>query len=229
MSGKALVNSYGMSEKGSITMEDPQNGNYILEKDNRIYISVGDNIFEDTKVIIINDDYNVVEEDIIGMIAVSSEHIASFYYQEHLLKKVNYISIENRKWYLNGDIGFIHRGKVFVTGRDTNTITYNGLKISAEILNESILGLMCEYGLKINRCFCFNYPYHVNYIVCFLDYEGNIDEELKVKTLNKIINDYHIKITDFWNERHIGSGIEKISLNDIISKYTNYIEKAKYQ
>ena len=72
MSKNALVNSYGMSEKGSITMEDPLRGNYILKKDNRIYISAGDNIFEDTRVITINDNYDVLNDDIIGMIAVSS-------------------------------------------------------------------------------------------------------------------------------------------------------------
>ena len=225
MSKTALVNSYGMSEKGSISMGDPYVGNYLYEKEEKVYVSVGSAIYDDTEIIVFDENYDKVDEDVEGMIGVCSPYISRCYYQQNMLHNLNLITIDNKEWYHNGDCGFLHDGKVFVTGRKINTITYNGLKILADILNESIIKTVNAYSLNAKRCFCFNYPGQINYVVCFIDYSGSIDNTIIDAVREYILDEYHIKISDFWNESYVGHGLKKISLPDIISKYTVYLDK----
>lgn len=87
--------------------------------------------------------------------------------------------VDNKKYYCNGDKGFIKDNKVFVTGRLVNTITYNGLKVAADLLNESINRMLRDYSVEAKRCYTFNFPDYVNYVVCFIDYPGEITNVVK--------------------------------------------------
>ena len=51
------------------------------------------------------------------------------------------IKFNGKEYYHNGDCGFVKDNKVYVTGRRINTLTYNGLKIAADVINEHILKL----------------------------------------------------------------------------------------
>lgn len=220
MSPNALVNSYGMSEKGSITMEDPATGNYLYEKDNRGFVSVGNDKYKDTEIIVFDEKYNVMDEGIEGMIGVHSPYLSKFYFNKGIIHGLKTVMIDHKEYYHNGDCGFVKAEKLFVTGRKVNTITYNGLKIAAEILNESVSQLLNEYGVTVKRCFCFNDPDRVNYVVCFIDYGKKIENSIVTDIKRRILNEFHVSISDFWSDDYNGHGIGKISLPDIITKYT---------
>lgn len=225
MPKNALVNSYGMSEKGSITMEDPAVGNCLYKKDNKGFVSVGNDKYIDTEIIVFDEKFNIVSEGIEGMIGVHSPYLSKFYFNKGRIYDLKTITIDNKEYYHNGDCGFINAGKVFVTGRKVNTITYNGLKIAAEILNESIGKLLNDYGVTVKRCFCFNYPEWVNYVVCFVDYDQKIENGIFEDIKQRVLNEYHVDICDFWVDDYNGHGIGKISLPDIITKYTLHMKE----
>lgn len=223
MSKTALVNSYGMSEKGSISMEDPYIGNTLCEVAGNIYVSVGNDLFEDTEIIIINDKFCRVSENEEGMIGIASPYMAVGYFKENAFYALEYVMVDNKKYYCNGDKGFIRDNKVFVTGRLVNTITYNGLKVAADSLNESINRMLRDYSVEVKRCYTFNYPDHVNYVVCFIDYSGEISDTVKKDICERVEVLHHICIKDVWVSNYEGHGLNKISLPDIIKKYELYL------
>lgn len=222
MNSNALVNSYGMSEKGSITMEDPYIGNFLYQKDDSVYVSVGNTHYLDTYVVIFDDNGKRISDSSNGMVGVSSPYIAKYYYNKRKLCRLNTIMIDGQNYYHNGDCGFVTDGKLFITGRKVNTLTYNGLKLEAEILNEFIRKYLVDNGILVCRCFCFNYPEVNNHIVCFVDYDSNIEDDVYEKITDIIAGEYHIKIADYFVGKYESHGIEKISLPNIISRYSEY-------
>lgn len=226
MNENVLVNSYGMSEKGSITMEDPYYGNCIYENNGKLYVSVGDAKYYDTEIAIFDDDLKILCDGKDGMIGVKSPYLAKYYYKKRKQYILDTVTVGNNKWYLNGDCGFIHDSKAFITGRKVNTVIYNGLKISADILNERILVLLNLNHLNIRRCFCFNYPSINNYVVCLIDSRETIDKDIINNISRQILNEYHIHIVDFWITQYEGKRLEKISLPDVIEKYTRLLDKS---
>lgn len=223
MSKTALVNSYGMSEKGSISMEDPYIGNILCEVEGNTYVSVGNDLFEDTEIIIIDDKFCRVAENEEGMIGIASPYMAVGYFKESAFFALEYVMVDNKKYYCNGDKGFIKGNKVFVTGRTVNTITYNGLKVAADLLNESIKRMLREYSVEVKRCYTFNFPGHVNYVVCFVDYTGQINDTVIKNVCERVKLLHHICIKDVWVGNYEEHGLNKISLPDIIKKYEIYL------
>lgn len=225
MPSAALVNSYGMSEKGSITMEDPHVGNSFYYKGNNGYVSVGNDSFEETEIIIFDDDLNIACDETEGMIGIHSPYIANGFFNQGVLYPIAFVCINGKEYYHNGDCGFVKDNKVYVTGRRINTLTYNGLKIAADVINEHILKLLKEYRYAATRCFCFNYPGRVNYIVCFIDGSDILEDSLWESIRKKILSEYHVDIVDYWFEKYEGHGIGKISLPEIIKKYDDYLKE----
>ena len=225
MRNTALVNSYGMSEKGSISMEDPYNGNTLYEINGSTYVSVGNDSFEDIEIIIIDDNLCKISENKEGMIGIASLYLAIGYFKENSFYSLEYTMVDNRKYYCNGDKGFINDNKVFVTDRVVNTVTYNGLKIAAYLLNESINRLLKKHCVKVNRCYTFNYPNYVNCVVCFIDCSEEISDIIKKDICEKVEIFYHIKISSIWADSYEGHGLNKISLPDIIKKYECYLKE----
>lgn len=224
----ALVNSYGMSEKGSITMEDPHVGNSLHYKGINGYVSVGNDSFGETEIIIFDDNLNTVCDETEGMIGVHSPYIANVFFNQGVLYPLTYVCIDGKEYYHNGDCGFIKDSKVYVTGRRINTLTYNGLKIAADVINEHILKLLKEHNYEVTRSFCFNYPGLVNHIVCFVDSSDFLEDATWEVVRMKILSEYHVNIADYWFEKYEGHGIGKISLPEIIKKYDAHLkEKGK--
>lgn len=229
MNKTALVNSYGMSEKGSISMEDPYIGNALCKVDGNTYASVGNNLFEDTEIIIIDNKFRKVAEYEEGMIGIASPYMAVGYFKEGTFYDLEYVMVDNKKYYCNGDKGVIIGKKVFVTGRLINTITYNGLKVAADSLNESINRMLRGYSVEAKRCYTFNFPGHVNYVVCFIDYSGKINDTVIKGVCEKVEILHHICIKDVWVSNYEGHGLNKISLPDIIKKYELYLAEKMNQ
>ncbi len=225
MNKMALVNSYGMSEKGSVSMEDPYIGNTFCENYGNTYVSVGNNVFEDTEIIIVNDKLCRVTGNEIGLIGIDSPYMAVGYFKYNAFFKLEYITIEGKKYYCNGDMGFIKDNKVFITGRIVNTITYNGLKIAADTLNEAFIRMLKDYSIVVNRCFTFNYPKQNNYVVCYIDYPNTIQNSIIKFICKRIETTYHVLIKDVWVSNYESHGLNKISLPNIINKYEFYLKE----
>lgn len=225
MPSTSLVNSYGMSEKGSITMEDPHIGNSLYYKENNGYVSVGNDSFEETEVVIFDDDFNAVPDELEGMIGIHSPYIAKSYFNQGKLYPVTFVCIAGKNYYYNGDCGFVKNNKVYVTGRKINTLTYNGLKIASDVISEKISKYLRENNYEATRCFCFNYPGRVNHIVCFIDSAVVLEDSDWEVIHEKILKEYHINICDYWCDKYEGHGIGKIVLPDIIKKYDAHLKE----
>ncbi len=227
MNRKVLVNSYGMSEKGSITMENPYIGNYLLYKDNVGFVSVGDCKYEDITSIIINENLKVLDDNMKGRILFNSCYISKMFFCNRQLQPITFYQINGKNYYSNGDYGFISNGKLFVTGRIVNTITFNGLKINGEILNEFIRKKLENNKISISKVYCFNYTPINNHVVCFINSEFPIDNKILTIISEKVKFKFHIDLADYLIEKYESHGLEKISLPNLFNMYLKKINDLK--
>lgn len=225
MDSKVLVNSYGMSEKGSITMENPYIGNYLLYKDNSGFVSVGDSKYADVTSIIVDENSKILNDNIKGRILFNSNYISKMFYCNRQLQPVSFYQIEGKNYYSNGDYGFISNGKLFVTGRIVNTITFNGLKIDGESLNEFIRKELENNELSVSKVYCFNYTPINNHVVCFINSESPINKKILSKVSEKVKYQFHIIFADYLIKKYDGQGLEKISLSILHNMYSDRIIK----
>ena len=225
MDSKVLVNSYGMSEKGSITMENPYIGNYLLYKDNSGFVSVGDSKYADVTSIIVDENSKILNDNMKGRILFNSNYISKMFYCNRQLQPVSFYQIEGKNYYSNGDYGFISNGKLFVTGRIVNTITFNGLKIDGESLNEFIRKELENNELSVSKVYCFNYTPINNHVVCFINSESPINKKILSKVSEKVKYQFHIIFADYLIKKYDGQGLEKISLSILHNMYSDRIIK----
>lgn len=67
---------------------------------------------------------NVVPEDVIGRFQIKGHPVTKGYYKN---PEVNKASYSDDGWFITGDLGFIHNGKMSLTGREKDIIIINGL------------------------------------------------------------------------------------------------------
>ena len=213
-----ITNSYGMSEKGSITMENPLLGNNIIEKDGDNYVSVGDVDFQGISIRTFNDK-GIIANDAIGSIGICNENIAKTYYEGRRRYEIPKLQFGNKWYYFNGDRGFIHDRKLYVIGRDANLIVYNGLKINGEQINSFIEEYLYNDGIQTRHCFVFNMPNKYNDVKCYIDTNQSVSDGLRASIRKNVDTKFHIKISDILVEQYKGTGINKISLPRIISRF----------
>ncbi len=222
MNPKGLVNSYGMSEKGSLTMEDPETGNSVCQLGEKYYVAVGNTEYDTTHIIIFDENNRKMPNKTIGMVGVASPYLTEFYFSQKKICFPEKTKIDGQAYYHNGDCGFIADKKLYITGRKINTLTYNGLKLPADVLNEYIRESLITDNVPVKRCFCFNYPVKNNCIICFVDYDAEIPQDCLTALSQNVFLCFHIQIAEFYISQYHGHGIEKISLPDMIEKYTEY-------
>ena len=226
MNPYGLVNSYGMSELGALTMEDPLKGNAKIEHDGQSFLSVGDGSYKDLTIKVFDENKNELSDDMEGFIGISNPDIADFYFSEKNLQNLKKYDILGREYYFNGDCGFSSKGKIYITGRKLNTVTYNGLKISDALFKEFVKNELSKLGAEVEDCLVFNLPNELNKVICYLNCE-NIDEKILNALYSKIKKDFHVDIYDFFVEPYRQTGIEKISLPKVIEMYKNKIGNIK--
>ena len=213
-----ITNSYGMSEKGSITMENPLFGNSICEKNGDNYVSVGDIDFRGISIRTFNEK-GIISDDDIGNIGICNENIAKMYYEGCRRYEIPKLEFGDRRYYFNGDRGFISAGKLYVIGRDANLIIYNGLKINGEQINSFIEELLYNDGIQTRHCFVFNIPNEYNDVKCYIDTDQSVSYMVKDRIRTYVETKFHIKISDILAKPYKGTGINKISLPRIIQLF----------
>lgn len=243
MSPTALTNSYGMSEKGAITMEDCKSGNTILtlktnqigidlikcesknsESRNKIslkqFVSVGKIHYKDEINIKIFDERGVpISTEKIGKIGIASPYLALYYFKNRKLNKLKKIKYKNEEYYFNGDCGFHYNGQLYVTGRTKHTIVFNGLKISGDEIGLFIKKMFIAQGIEIGYCIVFNEPHKTNKLVCYIDYSNEIIKNIYSKINIAVLKKYHVFISDFFIYPYKTDGIGKFRLKEIINLY----------
>lgn len=218
MNPSGLVNSYGMSELGALTMENPLKDNAVIEHDSRKVLAVGESDYKDLIIKIFDDNHNELSDNMEGLIGISAHNIADFYFCERELHKVKKFFIAGRKYYFNGDCGFLSEGKVYITGRKDNTIIYNALKISGAFFKEFVMNELLALSLPNVDCLIFNLPNAADKIICYMNAE-KIKPELLIALADRIKEKLHVNIYEFFVEPYPSTGIEKLSISKVIKMY----------
>lgn len=94
-----------------------------LNKDSIILTEIGVPIPGIT-VRIVDTNNEIVQEDMVGRVQVKGEAVTKGYYKN---EEINQQVFTKDGWFDTGDLGFIHNGKVTLTGRTKDIIIINGL------------------------------------------------------------------------------------------------------
>lgn len=100
-------------------------------------ISVGQPITF-SKVSIRNHDGQELEEGRIGLIYINGENVTKGYYQE---PEINATIIDEDGWLNTEDLGFIHDGQLYITGREKEMLIVNGQNYYPHDIEQVILDL----------------------------------------------------------------------------------------
>lgn len=141
LSSKVLHPTWGMCEtcSGTIYNQDfdnnPLSGVQLLSKKDRKIVCNGK--IEESDVVteigvpipgceikIVDENNNLLEEDTIGRFLIKGDSITQGYYENSTANQESYT---NDGWFITGDIGFIHNGKMTITGREKDIIIVNGM------------------------------------------------------------------------------------------------------
>ncbi|KAB8331576.1 SDR family NAD(P)-dependent oxidoreductase [Scytonema tolypothrichoides VB-61278] len=94
---------------------------------------------------IVNDNQEVVNEQTIGYVQVKGSTVTSGYYQNPAL---NQEVFTEDGWFNTGDLGFLHNGRLTITGRTKNIIIINGVNYYSheiEQVVEAVAGVEVSY------------------------------------------------------------------------------------
>lgn len=119
---EAMHSAWGMSETcAAVTFSHK----YLLNLPSPDYpfVEVGAPI-ADFGLRIVNAQNQVIEEDIIGELQIYGSMISCGYYENPTLNRE---SFTEDGWFKTGDLGFLHQGRLTVTGRQKDVIIVNGL------------------------------------------------------------------------------------------------------
>lgn len=118
----AMHSAWGMSETcAAVTFSH----RYLLElpSDDHPFVEVGAPI-PGFKMRIVDGQEQVVQEDTIGHLQIKGPMIASGYYEN---PQLNQEAFTEDGWLKTGDLGFLHEGRLTITGRQKDVIIINGL------------------------------------------------------------------------------------------------------
>ena len=140
------------------------------------------------EAMVTNSDNEVLPEDTIGRFLFRGESVTTGYYKND---EVNRESFTDDKWFVTGDLGFIHDGKMYLTGREKDIIIINGLNYN----NVEIEAVIEDSG-KVEKSFtavCAVQDQNTkqDIIVAFIVPKPGYDidllrEEIKSEVFNKI-------------------------------------------
>lgn len=149
------------------------------------FVEVGSPI-KDCFVRVVDGYDNTIEGEVIGHIQIKGNNVTAGYYNN---KEVTSKTITYDGWVKTGDLGFIKKGKLFITGRAKDILFVNGQNYyphDIERVGEEIEGI--EMG-KIAAAGYFNEKSMKDEIIVFLLFRGNIKKFIPIALkLKKHIN-----------------------------------------
>ncbi|MUG99897.1 SDR family NAD(P)-dependent oxidoreductase [Scytonema sp. UIC 10036] len=134
LAANAMHSSWGMAETSSgVTFSD----RYLLESPIPQYSSFAELGFPipETCLRIVNDKNEVVNEQTIGYLQVKGSTVTPSYY--HNLE-LNREAFTEDGWLKTGDLGFLHEGRLTITGRTKNIIIINGVNYYSHEIEEVV-------------------------------------------------------------------------------------------
>ncbi|ARV58501.1 hypothetical protein BZZ01_07480 [Nostocales cyanobacterium HT-58-2] len=143
LSPEAMHSAWGMTETcAGVTFSH----RYLLNlpSDDYPFVEVGAPI-PGFKMRIVNTQGEVVQEDTIGQLQISGPMITYGYYQN---PELNQEAFTEDGWLKTGDLGFLHQGRLTITGRQKDVIIINGLNHYSheiEAVVEAVDGVEVSY------------------------------------------------------------------------------------
>ena len=230
LKNSVMVPVWGMAETCSGTiyslnlLDDCNSGVEIISKE----IDTAEVMFSDEKVNtmtiteigipipgmsvrIVDGNDNILQECIIGRFQVKGPSVTQGYFCNDEANNASYTS---DGWFNTGDIGFVHNGKVFLTGREKDIIIVNGLNynnVEIESIIESSPSVLTSYTAvcTVRDDKCDTDKIVVFYVPTSQQPYDNVRKEIKQLVFNKIrlTLDYIIPVDK--------SDIPKTNLNKI--------------
>ncbi|MBN3951616.1 MAG: SDR family NAD(P)-dependent oxidoreductase [Nostoc sp. NMS7] len=139
----AIHPAFGMSETSSgITYSD----SFSLEtsSDDTLFVELGSPI-AGASLRIVDENEQIVTENTIGRLQVKGASVTSGYYQN---PQANQEVFTADDWFNTGDLGFLHQGRLTITGRQKDVIIINGLNYychEIEAAVEEVKGVEVSY------------------------------------------------------------------------------------
>lgn len=146
---------------------------------------------------------DIYEEDVVGEIQIAGDHITEGYYKGDSLNENLFTS---DGWLHSGDIGFIHNGKLYISGRYKEILFVNGQNFYPYDIEESIEKYFSFSAGSVAVCGVANQKSARDYIYLFV-------ERLENEDISNVISS--IRATVFKN---IGLYLDKIIPVDKIPK-----------
>jgi acyl-CoA synthetase (AMP-forming)/AMP-acid ligase II/thioesterase domain-containing protein/acyl carrier protein/short-subunit dehydrogenase len=132
---------------------------------------------------IVDSQNQVVHEDTIGQLQISGSMITCGYYENPAL---NHEAFTDDGWLKTGDLGYVHQGRLTITGRQKDVIIINGLNHYSheiEAIVEAVEGVEASYTAA---CAVRNPESDTDRLVIFFHTPLSYDKQL-VKSLKKSI------------------------------------------
>jgi len=195
-SGSVYSMELGDGDKGIQYINKKQNGNIIEfeSPDNKQALAITEIGVPIPGVSLRITDYNnnILPEDTIGRFQIKGVPITKGYYNN---PQVNEESFTDDGWFITGDLGFVHNGKMAITGREKDIIVINGLNynnVEIEAVIEKIPEVKTSYT---GVCSVYDFEEQTDKIVVFFVPEDNTDYmEIRQKIINKVFNEIMLKI-----------------------------------
>lgn len=144
LADNAMHSSWGMAETSSGVTSSEE---YLLNTSIPEYASFAElgSPIPGISLRIVNDNQEVVNEQTIGYLQVKGCTVTSGYYQNPAL---NQEVFTEDGWFNTGDLGFLHNGRLTITGRTKNIIIINGVNYYSheiEQVVETVAGVEVSY------------------------------------------------------------------------------------
>lgn len=201
----AIFPGYGLAE-ASVAVSLPTVGDDIKEyKLARNHLNIGDTIqqivdedayavsfvetghpIEHCQVRICDDHGRVLEDDTIGHIQLSGGNVTKGYYNN---KKATRDVMTADGWLRTGDLGFMHAGRLVITGRAKNMIIINGQNYYPQDIEKLIFEKLPEFSTgKAVACSVRNPSLGVEELVVFLLFKGPVQDFVPhVKAVKEVV------------------------------------------
>ncbi len=134
LAANAMHSSWGMAETSSgVTFSD----RYLQDPSIPEYTTFAELGFPipGISLRIVNDNQEVVNEQTIGYLQVKGSTVTKGYYQN---RELNREVFTDDGWFNTGDLGFLHNGRLTITGRTKNIIIINGVNYYSHEIEEVV-------------------------------------------------------------------------------------------
>ncbi|WP_414582892.1 SDR family NAD(P)-dependent oxidoreductase [Scytonema sp. PCC 10023] len=184
----AMHPAWGMSETSSAVTFD-QNFSLLSTTDDQKFVEVGSAI-PGVSLRIVDTKNQVVEENTIGFLQVKGLTVTSGYYHN---QEFNREVFTQDGWFNTGDLGFLHSGRLTITGRQKDVIIINGLNYYSheiESVVEELSGVEVSYTAAVAVR---GASHHTDKLAIFFS-PAELDEKDVIKLTQEIRNQVVQKI-----------------------------------